>query len=148
MPLLPARERLLPGLFSFALAATAGSLFAQQQAETSCRLVKMAPAVVPPEAPDVTAMRALRSKTAFHVQSLPLADFVKFLSKKYRLHFKLDPDGLKRARVDPITPISADIDGMPLSAACKKSWDTWSCRTGWSTARFLITECPPEPPVV
>ena len=57
--------------------------------------------VEPPEAPDVTAMRALRSKTAFHVEIMPLAEFAKFLSKKYSLSFKLDPDGLKRARVDP-----------------------------------------------
>ena len=58
---------------------------------------------------------APRSKTAFHVEILPLAEFAKFLSKKYRLPFKLDPGGLKRARVDASTPISADIDGIPLT---------------------------------
>jgi hypothetical protein len=148
MPLLPVRERLIAGLFSFALAASAGSLFAQQQAEIFVPAAKRAPAVVPAEAPNVTAMRALRSKTAFHVQSLPLADFVKFLSKKYRLHFKLDPDGLKRARVDSGTPISADIDGMPLSAALREILGPLELTHRVVNGEISITARAAEPPVV
>ena len=95
MTLVPVGERLVPGLFLFALAATAGSLVAQQKAEFAAPLVQKILDAEPPEAPDVAAMRVLRSKTAFHVEIMRLTDFVKFLSKKYSLPFKLDPERIE-----------------------------------------------------
>jgi hypothetical protein len=119
MTLVPVGKRLVPGLFLFALAATAGSLIAQQKAELAAPLVQKVLDAQPPEAPDEAAMQVLRAKTSFHVQIMRLSDFVTFLSKTYKLRFKLDVEGLKRARVDPSTPISADFDGTALSAALK-----------------------------
>src|ERR1700722_11098060 len=147
MSLASRRERLTAAAFLFALAA-AGSLSAQQQAETFAPPAKHAKTVELPEAPGVLAMRALRSKTAFHVEFLPLADFAKFLSKKYRLHFKLDPNGLKRARVDASAPVSGDIDGMPLSAALKEVLGRLKLTHRVVNGEIWITESPPEAPVV
>ncbi|HEX4071504.1 MAG TPA: hypothetical protein VHX68_10050 [Planctomycetaceae bacterium] len=148
MQLVPSGERLVPCLLLFALAATAGSLIAQQKAEFAAPLVQKVVNAEPPEAPDVTAMRALRSKTAFHVEIMPLAEFAKFLSKKYSLSFKLDPDGLKRARVNPSTPVSVDIDGVPLSAALKEVLGRLELTHRVVNGEIFFTESPPEAPVV
>jgi hypothetical protein len=141
----PVGERLVPCLFLFALAATAGSLVAQQKAELAAPLANK---IMDAEAPDLTAMRALRSKTAFHVEIMPLAEFTKFLSKKYGLHFKLDPDGLKRARVNPSTPVSVDIDGVPLSGALKEVLGRLELTHRVVNGEIFFTESSPEAPVV
>jgi hypothetical protein len=144
----PVGERLVPCLFLFALAATAGSLVAQQKAELAAPLVQKILDARPPEAPDVAAMQVLRAKTAFHVEIMRLTDFVTFLSKNYKLHFKLDPEGLKRARVDPSTPISADFDGIPLSAALKDVLGRLELTHRVVNGDIWITAGPAEAPVV
>jgi hypothetical protein len=150
MSLAPGRVRLGAAVFLCALptAAAGGPVFAQQPANGSAPAAKKLVNPQSSESPDATAMRALRSKTAFHVERMPLRIFATFLSNKYNVRFKLDQAGLKRARVDPGTPISADIDGMPLSEALKEVLGGLKLTHQVIGGEISITERPPDAPEV
>jgi hypothetical protein len=131
-------------VFLFALAATAVSLYSQGRIEITAPTLKTAAAVETAEPPGVIAMRALRSRTELHVEIMSLADFAKFLSKQYKIPVKLDPAGLRRAQVHPSAPISADIEGMPLSAALQQILGRLNLAHRVVNGVVLITDRRPE----
>ncbi len=63
------------------------------------------------------AVAVLEAKTDLKVQNLPLTEFARLLAQKYRIPVRLDDAGLKRSKVAPTTPISANLEGVPLGQA-------------------------------
>jgi hypothetical protein len=118
-----------------ALAAPAAPLFAQE-------ILLEVPAA---ESPNLTTMRVLRSRSDFHVEVMPLSDFVKFLTKRYKIAVRLDLAGLERAGVDPSAPVSADIKHVPLSAALRQTLRRLNLTYRVINGVVRITDRPREP---
>jgi hypothetical protein len=97
------------------------------------------------EPPNLKTMRLLRSKAEFKVEIMSLADFAKFLTKRYKVPFRIDPAGLERARVEPSAPVSAEIAEMPLSAALKQILGRLNLDYRVVNGAVLITD--PQPAV-
>jgi hypothetical protein len=97
------------------------------------------------EPPDLAVLRTLRSKAEFKVEIMPLADFAQFLSKRFKMPFKLDHAGLQRANVQPDAPISAEIEGMPLNAALRQILGRLNLSYRVVNGVVLITHRPQEP---
>lgn len=100
----------------------------------------------PIEPPNATTMRRLRSKAEFKVEIMPLAEFAKFLAKRYKIRVRLDPAGLQRASVERGAPISADIADMPLSEALKQILGRLNLDYRVVNGAILITDRRPDPP--
>jgi len=97
------------------------------------------------ESPDLPVLRTLRSKAEFKVEIMSLADFTRFLSKRFKIPFKLDHSGLQRANVQPDVPISAEIEDMPLSAALRQILGRLNLTYRVVNGVVLITHRLPEP---
>jgi hypothetical protein len=89
--------------------------------------------------------RTLRSKTDLEVEIVPLEKLVRMLSLKYKIPFKLDLNGLERVGVDRSAPVSAQIEGMPLSAALRQILARYRLTYRVVGDNVFITNAVPEP---
>lgn len=96
--------------------------------------------VAPGESPNAALLRRLRANVEFKVEIMPLKDFVKFLSKRYNVTVRLDPDALERASVEPSAPISANITNMRLSTALTQILGRLNLGIRIANGTLLITD--------
>jgi hypothetical protein len=72
------------------------------------------------EPPIMATIQELNSKTNLHVERMPLEKFAQTLSEQHKIPVKLDRASLRRAHVDPGTPITANYVQFPLDVALRR----------------------------
>jgi hypothetical protein len=135
------------------VAACANSVCAQQgrvQQDLIDRLIVVprAAKAAPGQSQNQATMRVLRATTDFKVEIMPLAEFAKFLTRRYNIPVRLDADGLERAGVAPSVPVSAEISRMPLSAALKQILGRYNLSLRLVNGAVLISDRGPGPAAI
>ena len=87
----------------------------------------------------------LRAKTDIEVQIMPLDKFAQFLTAKYKIPFKLDPNGLERVNVHPSAPVSAQLEGLTLDQALRQILSRFRLTYRVVGGRIVITDNTVEP---
>jgi hypothetical protein len=91
-----------------------------------------------PVRPKVLA--ALQAKTDFKVDIMSLEKFAVFLTLKYQVPFKLDPNGLERVNVHPSAPVSAQLEGITLDQALRQTLGRFRLTYRVAGGRIFITD--------
>jgi hypothetical protein len=136
-------------VFLLALAAGAVPLFAQHPQQDLIDRLPVAPRIGErlgvANRPIDRTTRILRARTDFKVEIMPLAEFAKFLTRRYNIPVRLDADGLERAGVAPSVPVSAEISHMPLSAALRQILGRYNLSPRVVNGVVLISDRGPQP---
>jgi hypothetical protein len=84
---------------------------------------------IQPEPPIRAALRELNKKTDLRVDQMPLNRFVEFLTKRFKIQFKLDRAALRQLGISEILPFSMAAGGLPLNLALEQNLRPLGLRT-------------------
>ena len=105
-----------------------------------------APAWFPPvlsgvevEPPIRAVLRELNKPTEIRVEQMPLNGFVEYLTKRYKIQFKLDRAALRRLGISEVVPFSVTAVGLPLKHALERNLRPLGLRTRVADGVVLIT---------
>ncbi len=105
-----------------------------------------APAWLPPvlsgvevEPPIRAVLRELNKPTDLRIEKMPLNEFVEYLTKRYKIQFKLDRAALRRLGISEVVPFSVTAVGLPLKHALERNLRPLGLRTRVVDGVVLIT---------
>ena len=64
-------------------------------------------------------LKAMKEQASLEFVEAPLEDMLDYLQNKHHIPIKLDANALKEAGVDPSTPITCNVSGVPLRSALR-----------------------------
>ena len=96
----------------------------------------LAPALSPPVVSDIVVeppiravLRELNKPTDLRIEKMPLKEFVEYLTKRYKIQFRLDRGALRQLGVSDIQPFSVTAVGRPLNLALERNLRPLGLRT-------------------